>query len=137
PVSLALTAQGQYAFEPLVVGEQMSFGGYQIGRGYDPAAISGDNAIAGSAEVRYDTRVDKYFIQTVEPYLFYDTAKVWNRRGGNGAGLALHSTGAGARVGFDHNISAGVEFAHTLAAVPGSDNGSKKYKVLFNAAVRF
>jgi hypothetical protein len=41
------------------------------------------------------------------------------------------------RVGLDHNISTGVEFARTLAAVPGSDNGSRRYKVLFNAAVRF
>ena len=137
PVNVALTAQGQYAFEPLVVGEQISFGGYQIGRGYDPSAISGDHGLGGSAELRYDTRIDKYFVQTVEPYLFFDSAKVWNRLGGNGSGLALHSTGAGVRVGLDHDISTGVEFAHTLTAVPGSDNGSKKYKVLFNAAVRF
>ena len=137
PVNLALTAQGQYAFEPLVVGEQISFGGYQIGRGYDPAALTGDNGLGGSAELRYDTRIDKYFIQTVEPYAFFDTAKVWNRRGGNGSGLALYSTGGGVRVGLDHNISSGVEFARTLAAVPGSDNGSRRYKVLFNAAVRF
>ena len=30
-----------------------------------------------------------------------------------------------------------VEYARTLTAVPGSDNGSLKSKVLFNAAVRF
>jgi hemolysin activation/secretion protein len=137
PVNVALTAQGQHAFEPLVVGEQISFGGYQIGRGYDPAALTGDDGIGGSAELRYDTRIDQYFIQTVEPYAFFDTAKVWNRRGGNGSGFALYSTGGGVRVGLDHNISTGVEFAHTLAALPGSDSGSKKYKVLFNAAVRF
>jgi hemolysin activation/secretion protein len=137
PVNFALTAQGQHAFEPLVVGEQISFGGYQIGRGYDPAALTGDDGLGGSFELRYDTRVDKYLVQTVEPYLFYDTAKVWNRLGGNGSGLALHSTGGGVRVGLDHNVSTGLEFAHTLTAVPGSDSGSKKYKVLFNAAVRF
>jgi hemolysin activation/secretion protein len=137
PVNVALTAQGQYAFAPLVAGEQISFGGYQIGRGYDPSAISGDHGLGGSAELRYDTRIDQYFIQTVEPYIFYDAAKIWNRLGGNGSGLALHSAGAGVRVGLDHNISTGVEFAHTLTAVPGSDNGSRKYKVLFNAAVRF
>jgi len=137
PVNVAITAQGQHAFEPLLVGEQISFGGAQIGRGYDPAALTGDDGIGGSAELRYDTRIDQYFIQTVEPYAFYDTAKIWNRRGGNGSGLALHSTGAGVRVGLDHNISTGVEFAHTLTAVPGSDNGTKRYKVLFNAAVRF
>src|SRR2546430_775483 len=93
--------------------------------------------LGGSVELRYDTRIDQYFVQTVEPYIFYDAAKIWNRLGGNGSGLALHSTGAGVRVGLEHGISAGVEYARTLTAVPGSDNGSLKSKVLFNAAVRF
>jgi hemolysin activation/secretion protein len=137
PINVALTAQGQYAFAPLVAGEQISFGGYQIGRGYDPSALSGDHGAGGSVELRYDTRIDQYFIQTVEPYIFYDAAKIWNRLGGNGSGLALHSTGAGIRVGLEHGISAGVEYARTLTPVPGSDNGSLKSKVLFNAAVRF
>ena len=137
PVNVAITAQGQYAFEPLVAGEQISFGGSQIGRGYDPSAITGDHGVGGSFELRYDARVDQLFIQTVEPYLFFDTAKIWNRLGGNGSGLALHSTGAGIRFALEHNISAGVEYARTLTAVPGSDSGSVKSKVLFNAAVRF
>jgi len=137
PVNVALTAQGQYAFAPLVAGEQISFGGSQIGRGYDPSAITGDHGAGGSAELRYDARVDQLFVQTVEPYIFFDTAKIWNRLGGNGSGLALHSTGAGVRVSLEHNITAGVEYARTLTAVPGSDNGSLKSKVLFNAAVRF
>ena len=137
PVNFAVTAQGQYAFAPLVAGEQISFGGNQIGRGYDPSAISGDHGAGGSFELRYDTRVDQFFVQTLEPYIFYDTAKVWNRLGGNGSRVALHSAGAGVRVGLEHNISVGVEYARTLTAVPGSDNGSLKSKVLFNGAVRF
>jgi len=137
PVNVALTAQGQYAFAPLVAGEQISFGGYQIGRGYDPSALSGDHGVGGSLELRYDTRIDQYFIQTVEPYLFFDTAKIWNRLGGNGSGFAMHSTGAGIRVGFDHNLTAGLEYARTLTPVPGSDNGLVKSKVLLNAAIRF
>jgi hemolysin activation/secretion protein len=137
PINVALTAQGQYAFAPLVAGEQISFGGNQIGRGYDPSALSGDHGVGGSVELRYDARVDQYFVQTVEPYIFYDTAKIWNRLGGNGSGLALHSTGAGVRVGLERNISLGLEYARTLTAVPGSDNGSLKSKVLFNGAIRF
>ena len=137
PINFAMTVQGQYAFEPLVAGEQISFGGNQIGRGYDPSALSGDHGVGGSFELRYDTRIDQYFVQTVEPYIFFDTAKIWNRLGGNGSGFALHSTGAGVRVALEHNITAGVEYARTLTAVPGSDNGSLKSKVLFNGAIRF
>ncbi len=137
PINAALTAQGQYAFEPLVAGEQISFGGNQIGRGYDPSAITGDHGVGGSFELRYDTRIDQWFVQTAEPYIFFDTAKIWNRLGGNGSGFALHSVGAGVRVALEHNISLGLEYARTLTAVPGSDSGAIKDKVLFNGAIRF
>jgi hemolysin activation/secretion protein len=137
PINVAATVQGQYAFAPLVAGEQISFGGAQIGRGYDPSAITGDHGVGGSFELRYDTRIDQYFVQTAEPYVFFDTAKIWNRLGGNGSGLALHSVGAGVRVNLERNISLDLEYARTLTAVPGSDNGALKSKVLFNGAIRF
>jgi len=137
PVSAAVTAQGQYAFEPLVAGEQMTFGGYQIGRGYDPSALSGDIGLGGSFELRYDHRFVDFVVQAAQPYVFFDTGKIWNRLGGNGSGLAVASTGVGIRVSLPENITGGIEFAETLKAVPGSDNGQRTGKVLVNAAIRF
>ena len=150
PVNGSITAQGQYAFAPLVAGEQVAFGGSAIGRGYDPGAITGDHGVGGAFELRYDAHLPQYFISLLQPYAYYDTAKVWNVHGasagvvvtgsgavGVGSGLALSSTGLGVRFFFPHNITAAVELSHTMKSVPGSDNGHRTNKLLFEASVRF
>jgi len=136
-LNIAATGQGQYAFAPLVVGEQITFGGTQIGRGYEPSAISGDHGLGGSLELRYDKAFSDLIIQTVEPYAFTEGGAIWNRLNNNGSGQGIWSAGVGVRVSLPHNITAGVEFARTLISVPGSDDGHTTSKALFNAAVRF
>lgn len=137
PLNVAATIQGQYAFQALVIGEQLSFGGTQLGRGYEPSALSGDYGIGGSLELRYDARFDDSFVEGVQPYAFYDTAKVWDHALPIIGQSAIASTGAGVRVALPHSITGGIEFARTLRAVPGSDDGRHASKILFNAAVRF
>lgn len=143
PVSFSLIGQGQYSFDPLVAGEQITFGGMgsgtitSVGRGYDPSAITGDHGVGGSAELRYDKRFGDFVVQTVEPYVFYDTAKIWNRLSNTGSGQALASTGLGVRITLPYNITGDFEFVRTLKAVSGSDDGHKTSKLLVNAAVRF
>ena len=135
--------QGQYGFSPLILGEQVTFGGKQIGRGYDPGAITGDRGIGGSAELRYDRRFDNMKpLTALEPYVFYDTAATtYINHGASFDPTLLNetiaSTGGGVRFWFDYNITAGLEVARTLRAVPGSDGGSKTTKVLVDAAIRF
>jgi len=150
PVSLVIAAQAQYAFEPLVAGEQIAFGGSPIGRGYEPGALTGDRGVGGSVELRYDAQLPQYGIDLLQPYLFYDTAKVWNVHSapsqivftaygpvGTGSGLALFSAGFGVRFFLKHNITADFEFARTLKPVIGSDNGRLASKLLVEASVRF
>lgn len=139
PFSVAVAAKGQYAFEPLVVGEQITFGGYEIARGYEPSAVSGDHGFGGSFEFRYDTAFPEYFIDTLQPYVFFDAGKIWNRKqvAGSPTVEAVESTGVGVRVALPHAISGDVEFARTLLAVPGSDNGRLASKFLVNASIRF
>ena len=145
PLNLAVNAQGQYAFEPLVSGEQIAFGAdqssatgnTQIGRGYEPSAITGDLGVGASLELRYDTRFPEYFLELVEPYAFFDAGRTWNRIGGPGSQFTIASAGFGIRLSLPHNIFVGGEFAHTLKAVPGSDNGKVATKGLLNAAIRF
>ena len=45
--SFAGTAQGQYSFDPLIEGEQMLFGGTQIGRGYETDEANDDGGRRG------------------------------------------------------------------------------------------
>ena len=142
PVSLAFAGQGQYSFKPLITGEQILFGGTQIGRGYDPGAITGDRGIGASVELRYDTQLPAYAIQHLQPYAFFDTAKTWfmDRPAVIGPSLGdfkIASLGAGLRFWFPYSIYADVELAHTLDAVPGSDNGRTATKVLTDLAITF
>lgn len=141
--SFALAAQGQYAFSPLITGEQITFGGRQIGRGYDPGAVTGDRELGGTVELRYDRRFAQAWpLRRVQPYAFYDTAATWYDNSGASFDPSLvngtiASAGGGVRFWFDYDVMAGVEVARTLRAVPGSDGGSKTTKVLIDAAIRF
>jgi len=137
PLSLAISGQGQYAFAPLVAGEQITFGGSGIGRGYDPGAVTGDQGVGGSAELRWDAHFPKVYLETVEPYVYYDTGKVWNFKPNQGGGQSVASAGFGLRFYFPHAITTDFEVSRTLRAVPGSDNGQKSTKLLMDASIRF
>ena len=142
PVSFALTANGQYSLQPLITGEQILFGGTQIGRGYDPGAITGDSGLGGSFELRYDTRLPDYYINAMQPYAFVDAAKVWNKPRAASAGIPLGdfniaSAGVGIRFWLPYNIYLDLEGARTLDSVPGSDNGKRSTKFLTDLAITF
>jgi hemolysin activation/secretion protein len=135
--NVALTAQAQYALEPLVSGEQIAFGGDTIGRGYDPGVLQGDHGIGASIELRYDLRWDGQLVETAQPYTFFDAGQVYNVQGGVTGGSSLSSTGFGVRVGLEHDISADLEFAQTLSHLANNDNGRLGARILFNTAIRF
>lgn len=137
PFSIAAAGQGQVSFDPLVAGEQLVFGGAQIGRGYDPGAISGDHGIGGSLELRCDQRVAMSFILALQPYIFVDAASTWNEKSADDSAENINSIGGGVRFWLVHDIFGGLEAAHTLEAVPGSDDGKRATKLLVNLAARF
>jgi hemolysin activation/secretion protein len=142
PFSFSITGNGQYSLEPLITGEQILFGGTQIGRGYDPGAITGDSGVGGSFELRYDTRWSDLAILAMQPYAFFDAAKVWNRSRPPSSGIPLgdfdlESTGIGIRFWFPYNIFFDLEGARTLHAVPGSDNGRETTKLLVDVSIAF
>lgn len=132
-----LAGQGQYAFDPLLIGEQFAFGGTQIGRGYDIGAITGDHGLGGTVELRYDPQARIPAVQALQPYLFYDKAKVWNVQNNGLPGQGISSVGGGVRAWLDHGIFGDIEVVQTLEAVPGSDGGRRATKLLLNAAVEF
>lgn len=79
-VTLALTATGQKSFDPLLSFEEYSAGNYTIGRGYDPGTLLGDDGLGFSIEARLD-RVVLSRSATLQPFVFAEAAKVWNRNG--------------------------------------------------------
>jgi hemolysin activation/secretion protein len=142
PVSIAFAAQGQYAFQPLIIGEQIQYGGTQIGRGYDPGAITGDSGIGGSLELRFDQAVPDWYIKDLQPYAFIDAARTWYIQRGAAFDPSLKdqsivSVGGGLRFWLPYDLYADVEVARMLDAVVGSDNGKRETKVLTDLAVNF
>jgi hemolysin activation/secretion protein len=135
---LVLAAQGQYAFAPLIFGEQFAFGGSPIGRGYDTGALAGDHGLGGTVELRYDPQLRMTVIQALQPYVFYDAAAVWNVPSpASLPGQSISSVGGGLRAWLDYDIFGDIEVAHTLEGVPGSDGGRRATKLLVNLAVSF
>ena len=139
--STVLTAQGQYSFSPLITGEQISFGGLGIGRGYDPGGITGDHGIGGSAELRYDAQLSNAIVLALEPYVYFDTAHTWYIQRGAAIDSALRdqsvaSVGGGVRASLPYDATLGLEVSQTLDAVTGSDGGREATKVFVSAGIR-
>lgn len=89
--TMFFASMGQYSFHQLLSSEQVSFGGKDFGRAYDPSEISGDKGLAGVLEIRYNHRLN--------PYVFYDLAKVWNLNP-NLKMASISSSGLGVRFNF-------------------------------------
>ena len=135
----AFSTQGQFSFAPLITGEQIAYGGTQIGRGYDPGAITGDHGLGSSVELHYDSHLPEWSIGTLEPYIFVDSARTWYIHGNTTSlpGESIASTGGGIRFWLPWNATFDIEADRTLRPVPGSDGGKLATKVLIDASIRF
>ena len=112
--SLALQAEGQLASRPLLSSEEMGLGGRYFLRGYDYLERSGDDGVAGAAELRWNVRLPNDTAAQI--YAFVDAGEVDNHRQGFGSG-SLASAGGGVRVRFDR-IEAGLEVGVPLRDGP-------------------
>ncbi len=116
PITLYGVMQGQWAFNPLLASQQFTFGGSQLGRGYDIAEILGDKGVSGSLEFRYDVPVGRFQVNMVQPYIFYDAGMVWNYKyiGGTPRKQSGTSTGIGMRFFMTKYISGNFMWTQTL-----------------------
>jgi len=146
PLSASFRMLGQYGFEKLIIGEQTSFGGSGIGRGYDPAGLAADSGLGLANELRYTLHFPDYRVDTAQFYGFFDWARTWNNHDGSTISTtevpnrqSLASIGFGVRVSLLQMISGGIEFAHQLKGVPNnggpSSSGKTGSRILFNMAV--
>ena len=95
-LSLQAGINGQYADRPLTAYEEYAVGPFSIGRGYDPAYVSGDRALAASVEAHsgpFTPRSGWAF----SPYAFFDIAHVQNLDRGGGHDT-VKSVGAGFQI---------------------------------------
>lgn len=78
-IAISLSPRAQWAPDPLLSYEEFSAGNYTVGRGYDPGAIIGDSGIGAQVELRFGTIIPRTVKAiAIQPYVFFDAAKVWN-----------------------------------------------------------
>ena len=111
-ISLKADINAQYADQPLAAYEEYAVGPFTIGRGYDAAYTSGDQALAASLELRggpYQPRPGLL----VSPYGFFDIAHTRDRDTG-GFNQTVTSVGAGVQIPVRDRWLLDVMFAQPL-----------------------
>jgi len=129
--SVKISTAAQVASAPLLTSQQFYLGGAAFGRGYGSAQISGDNALAGSAELRFDQDVSYAYLKSLQFYGFVESGAVWNVGYSLNDGASLTSAGGGLRFFFNDDLRAdiGVAFPLTFRAF---DNPDRNPRLLFS-----
>jgi hemolysin activation/secretion protein len=129
--SLKLAAAGQTASGPLFTSQQFYLGGIAFGRGYGSAEISGDNGLAGSAELRFDQKTNLRYLSGYQIYGFVDSGVAWNDGYRLSDGLSLTSAGGGIRFFLADGLQADIGAAAPLT-YRAPDNPTRGARVLFS-----
>lgn len=138
-ISLLVAGAGQTAFgSSLLASEQYALGGYAFNRAFDASEVTGDSAIAGRAELRWDAIERFRAVSGITPYGFYEGGQVWQSHAlpGEAGSESLFSGGAGLRFAIAERLSADVEWAkpigHDVAAA-----GNRASRFFFSVVTNF
>ncbi|MEL1249109.1 ShlB/FhaC/HecB family hemolysin secretion/activation protein [Aurantiacibacter gilvus] len=137
-LNISYDLSAQVSDDPLPAFEEFAGGRYTVGRGYDPGAIIGDSGVGFSLQVGYGSLVPTSLTDiVVQPYVFFDHAKVWN----NDPSLALDdsdeltSVGVGVRVVRGANLQGDFAIAFPLRTLDfQTERGPARF--LFNITAR-
>lgn len=134
-VNLLVAGQGQWSNDPLLSSEEFGVGGINLGRGYDPSEIVGDDGIAGKAELHWNEPYAIKGIEDYQLYAFFDIGRVWNQDATSSADKreSLSSTGLGVRADITEKTQAGLAVAFPLTRdVDARDDTDPRYYVNVN-----
>jgi hemolysin activation/secretion protein len=132
--SLMASAEAQFAFQPLLSGQEMGLGGRYFLRGYDYREHAGDQGAAGAVELRFDLRDLPQPLRRAQVYAYADAGDVSNLRDGRGGG-SLASAGAGVRAWALHGIEASLELGVPLS--DGAGGRRPDPRLSFTLGARF
>ena len=127
--SIKIAAASQTALGPLFLSQQFYLGGAAFGRGYGSAEVSGDNGLAGSFELRYDSKLNFQYLSGYQLYSFVDSGVVWNDGFRPSDGITLTSAGAGIRLFLWNDLLADIGVAFPLS-YRAPDNEMRTARVL-------
>jgi hemolysin activation/secretion protein len=113
---------GQYAFTPLLIPEQCSYGGRYFGRAYDPAQLLGDSCAEAIVEFRYDLPKFADAVTLAQFYTYSDYGRLWVRgpgvfdptTGGISGNFVAASAGGGVRLAFWDKVTTDLSVAKAV-----------------------
>lgn len=133
PLRMFATFDGQLTDTPLTAPEQFAIGNLTIGRGYQSGAAFGDSAVAASVEGRFGPyRLGKVAAQ---PFVFYDTARLWTLTPGAHRDHSIASAGGGVRFEVPGRAHLDVTYAVPLDPPLGLGESTPPPKVLVSLTV--
>ncbi len=110
--ALFLSAEGQYAANPVLAAEEFGVGGQDYGLAYDYFEIAGDSGFAGRIELRRSFFFDNEWIDFFQPYISYDGGEIYQRVVEIEQNLT--SLGGGIRFDFTEYVTGQLEVAKPL-----------------------
>jgi hemolysin activation/secretion protein len=113
--SLKLAAAGQISSGPLLASQQYYLGGNWFGRGFAGGWISGDDAAAGSAELRFDQPANFAFAKGYQLYSFLEGGLTATRFEQKDLIQRIGSVGIGLRVFVNDDLQFGIAVAKPVA----------------------
>ena len=114
--SAFVAVYGQYAFTPLLVSEQCSYGGRFFGRAFDPSQLLGDHCWAALGELRYDIMTPWKQLTRLQTYAFADHGETYNINPAAGTPLSQSGTsvGVGVRAAWEETYTADLSIAKAV-----------------------
>ena len=120
-LALQLSAGGQYSGDVLPPVEEFYLGGPHFNRGYYWGQVTGDRALAATAELQLNTPIP---LPTAIPwglnaqfYAFYDWGETWQTRNSD-ANQILRSVGLGTRLFLTPDVELDLEGAYRMNRYP-------------------
>ncbi len=137
-VNVLVQGRGQLSNNALFSSEEFGVGGFNLGRGYDPSEIVGDDGIAGKLEVQWNKPYDTNFFEDYQLYSFYDIGRVWNKDAttNDGKKQSIASAGLGIRAEFVNDLNTGFAIAFPLTRDLDTTN-DKDPRFYFNVNKNF
>ncbi len=119
--SAFVAVYGQYAFTPLLVSEQCSYGGRFFGRAFDPSELLGDHCWAALGELRYDIMTPWKQLTRLQTYAFADHGEVHSINPAAGTPLSQSGTsvGVGVRAAWEETYTADLSIAKAVEGPRG------------------
>ena len=127
---------GQFSDEPLLLSEEFSIGGSDLGRAYRYGELSGDSGLGGVVELRAGYSPESEVISFLQGYTFYDVGAVWNSRLSDWEKLDLSSAGIGVRATLLDSVIARIEMARPLTKTP-YDESDRDWRQFFQLSISY